>query len=944
MEQLLKKKESAVRGEESASIFIAQPLDLLLTSGGDPRLVVDPADNLNGYGCRPAPRPEAISFSSTTASTISDAAYLRVSAARLDLMRAQPSGAAGTAAEESAFDLCIERMREELKKHLLIAPEKAEVVFSPSGTDGQILALFAARAVLGGAKVTSVIVGANETGSGTAFTARGRHFGLRTAQGVAVEKGAGIGELEDGASSVDIPLRDEEGALRAAADMDRAVVDAVGRAVAAGSKVLLQAMDASKLGVRAPSAHCLKDIAARWPNDVLTVIDACQMRLGRKRIKEYLARGYVVLLTGSKFFAGPPFSGALLVPSGVSAALSAVQNVPVGLADYANRADWPLAWRGIRDNLPARQNLGQWLRWEAALEEMRLYFAVSGEKRRAALEDFGAAVARRIENAPSFSLLSAPAADPTDDIDDEEMEVRTVFPFFVQKDGQRLGAEDCRKIYLALNRDISAHLPAEATAEEKKLAARLCHIGQPVAVAAAAVLRVAAGARTVYGGWTEEEVRTVFDKMELILKYFAWLDAEKKSAAEPQPLRLGAQDEHVGQDRIGMAKLTRLAFNNVPLKPLWDDLFRQVEQNPANAAAMMDMADIAQISGLQANGLVVQSGALGMERLYNMPCAAERPRLRVLMLAAGVEMGGNTPIEFLLEGSDIALSVLYIVPGLPLPDPLPYHDIAFNAIADTEDSRAALEIVEALMPRWPRPVLNAPEGIRRLNRDALYALLADAPDIYIPMTARISRAALESLGRGEIALTTLLADGVWPLIVRPIDSHAGRGLDRLESAADIEKYLAGQRGGAFFISRYIDYSGKDGAFRKYRIVFVDGKAYAIHMAISHQWKIWYLNADMAASAEKRAEEDAFMTHFDEGFGVRHKEALAEIAARVGLSYFAIDCAETKDGALLIFEGGNTMIVHNMDSDAVYPYKAPQMKKVYAAFTGMIAAGAEKDRQ
>src|SRR4051812_6163854 len=45
--------------------FLGRPLELLLAEGGDPRLAINPLDNLNSYGCRPSPRPEAISFSST---------------------------------------------------------------------------------------------------------------------------------------------------------------------------------------------------------------------------------------------------------------------------------------------------------------------------------------------------------------------------------------------------------------------------------------------------------------------------------------------------------------------------------------------------------------------------------------------------------------------------------------------------------------------------------------------------------------------------------------------------------------------------------------------------------------------------------------------------------------------------------------------------------------
>ncbi len=919
--------------------FIAQPLDLLLAEGGDPRLAINPSDNLNSYGCRPAPRPEAITFASTTASSISERGYLRAAQARLDLMRAS-----ATNTEEKVFDACIEQMRRALKTCLALEQEKAEVIFSPSGTDGQLIALFIAREMLG-PRVTSIVVASNETGSGTAFTAKGQHFNVYTAQGVAVKKGEAVTALMEGTTGIDIPLRDKGGAVRSFEEMDRAVIAAVEAAVGNGDKVLLQTMDSSKLGWRSPSQKCLKEIAARWPAAVQVVVDACQMRLGRARIKEYLHRGYIVLLTGSKFFTGPPFSGALLVPDKISAHLAAVGKVPPGLSDYSNRSDWPAAWAGIRSCLPPRLNFGQWLRWEAAIEEMRAYFSTPQTERSAELRSFASVVAQCIENSPSLKLLPGQAPDASDEIDDGEMTVRTIYSFTVSRAGKPLSVDECKKLYQALNRDVSHLLPPQASPQEKKTAARLCHIGQPVALPDGAVLRISAGARTITEGWSPDNVKAVVDKIEVLLAYFNVIDVPETAPAAETPLKSWRFDAYKNLPvRIGMAQLTRLAFDNVPLQPLWDHLYKEVEQNPLNAAAMMDMADIAQISGLQANGLVIQSGALGLERIYKSPCNAATPRLRVLKLAAAIEMGGNTPIDFMLEGSDIELYTLYIIPGTPLPDPLPAHDVAFVAVPDTEAARPVLAEIDRLIPHWPRPVLNLPSRVHNLNRDELYSLLKAVTGLYIPMTARLARTRLADIGRGRLHLQRVLTDGVYPLIVRPIDSHAGRGLARLESAADIEGYLAGHPEDFFFISRYIDYSSADGAFRKYRIVFIDGKPYACHMAISEQWKIWYLNANMAASPAKRAEEERFMTAFDQDFAVRHGAALSEIAKRINLEYFAIDCAETKNEELLIFEAGNTMIVHNMDPSGVYPYKEPQMLKVFDAFIKMIDRHARAGRK
>jgi hypothetical protein len=116
------------------------------------------------------------------------------------------------------------------------------------------------------------------------------------------------------------------------------------------------------------------------------------------------------------------------------------------------------------------------------------------------------------------------------------------------------------------------------------------------------------------------------------------------------------------------------------------------------------------------------------------------------------------------------------------------------------------------------------------------------------------------------------------------------------------------------------------------------------MAVADRWDIWYLNAGMSASASKRLEEETFMRTFDIGFARRHQTALAALARRIGLDYFTVDCAETKNGSLLIFEADNTAIVHDMDSPEVFPYKPQQMRKVFDAFAAMLDGRAGRGRE
>jgi glutathione synthase/RimK-type ligase-like ATP-grasp enzyme len=253
----------------------------------------------------------------------------------------------------------------------------------------------------------------------------------------------------------------------------------------------------------------------------------------------------------------------------------------------------------------------------------------------------------------------------------------------------------------------------------------------------------------------------------------------------------------------------------------------------------------------------------------------------------------------------------------------------------SETVSETLSEITQLVKTWPRPVLNLPQNIFQLDRDRLHVLLKSAPGISIPATARLSRKNLLEIAHNGGLLRDNITDGGFPLIVRPIDGHAGLGLAKLELASDIDTYLSQRQESDFFISPYVDYSGADGLFRKYRIVFVDGRPHACHMAISDQWKIWYYNADMAQCPARRAEEARFMANFEGEFSKRHGVALAETARRIDLEYFGIDCAETKDGKLLIFEADNAMIVHNMDPVDVFPYKAPQMQKIFNSFTAML---------
>ena len=179
---------------------------------------------------------------------------------------------------------------------------------------------------------------------------------------------------------------------------------------------------------------------------------------------------------------------------------------------------------------------------------------------------------------------------------------------------------------------------------------------------------------------------------------------------------------------IGLASLTGWAFAGTDLAPIGSRLIERVMADAQDAAALMDLSTIMQLAGDRDGGMAWQAHALRVQRLYRRPPArVSRDGIRLLALLAPGDFMANTPLEFLLEDSDVTLDMYYVVPGTPLAQPIPDHDVAFVAVGSTDESAAVLREIEDSVRSWPRPVLNRPERIALLSQDGAGAGLASRP-------------------------------------------------------------------------------------------------------------------------------------------------------------------------------------------------------------------------
>ncbi|WFU09510.1 tetratricopeptide repeat-containing protein [Rhizobium sp. CB3090] len=397
-----------------------------------------------------------------------------------------------------------------------------------------------------------------------------------------------------------------------------------------------------------------------------------------------------------------------------------------------------------------------------------------------------------------------------------------------------------------------------------------------------------------------------------------------------------ALDEIGGTSRIlGMQRIVSLIYAGADVTPLWNELMQRVGADGSDAAAIFDLATILQTLNRSEEAQQVLRGAVDLSRNFCVVHGnGQGPRL--LAFVTPGNFMANTPLDFLLADSNCVLWLHYVDPETTALADLPDHDVAFMAIGESTENAPVLERMQKLLADFNGPIMNDnPELISRLTRDGVSGMLANEPSILSPSTYRVLREDLVAIGAGTKTLDEYAPGLSFPLVVRPISTHAGNGMERIADILELSEWIDTQPAPELYVAPFIDFRGPDGLYNKQRIVFIEGKAFASHMALSEHWIVHYLSAGMAESPAKRAVEQAWMENFDTDFAIRHKESFEALYRHIGLDYFGIDCAELPDGRLLVFELDVAMVVHNMDSATVYPYKQIAMRKLFDGFIDAV---------
>ncbi|WP_282031499.1 hypothetical protein [Winogradskyella eximia] len=492
---------------------LAKPTEYLLMDGGDLRLNIDEVALLNKYGCRPFPRPDAFTFASSTATSVSNYAFDKTDKVRSILIKNSLKN--GFQSTTNAFS---ESLKNNLK-NIFNLKEESEIIFSPSGTDAS-LQIAGITQIITDKDIAHILVASDETGSGVAAALKGCHFENTTALNYPIKKGDRIEGFRD-VELIKVPLRDEKGELKSASQLDSEVFNAILKTNESGKQIVLHVMDHSKLGYQSPSKDMMQKINNLNDISIQVVIDAAQFRLDPQDIQDSLNRGHIVSITGSKYFTGPPYSGALIFPETISNQIFDIKTtLPKGLNNYYNHSDWPTTWSCSKD-LSDGYNYGSYMRWNAAIVEMDRYFKTPILYRNMGIEMFCNFVEDSVKDATFLEPLygNEMKANSSNSKGFGLRNIRTIFPFFIVNNGNVLSVDQVKKLYVLLNSDISEHFQGSPL-EIIRLAGQKCHIGQAVNVKygndiQSAILRISLGARIISESWVNRDISLFFRNIEM---------------------------------------------------------------------------------------------------------------------------------------------------------------------------------------------------------------------------------------------------------------------------------------------------------------------------------------------------------------------------------------------------------------------------------------------
>lgn len=431
-----------------------ESLEKTITSGGDERIELI-HNGLNKYHINPCDNKDVFNRGTCTCSVFTDEAHERVSY----LFDGFQNGSI-------SFEEVRTEQVKNLKRLLNNVDLNYHIFFAPSGSDLCYYPLLFSKLISSDKPIMSLVTCPEELGSGSAMANQGLFFSEKNQLLPAVTKGTPVNpELTVEYKSFN--ARDQHGVIL---DHHEAIKDTI-RQYKDEYTIIGNLVIGSKSGIEDNIS-----IIEECSEDVLWVVDLCQLRTSRELLQKLLKLNCIVMITGSKFYQSPPFCGALLVSDTINEKLDRAEPKTWGFEKVYTKYDFPTELKALRNQFADYKNYGLLLRWECAIVEMNLLSEYKESAANLTISRWNQHITELLNASPYFDLMR-----------DQEKTNSSIISFRVKVDGTYLSHDQLQTLHKAIVTEQSPLLP-----QYRKLI-----IGQPVAYGDNSFIRFAIGSHNV---------------------------------------------------------------------------------------------------------------------------------------------------------------------------------------------------------------------------------------------------------------------------------------------------------------------------------------------------------------------------------------------------------------------------------------------------------------
>jgi len=379
--------------------------------------------------------------------------------------------------------------------------------------------------------------------------------------------------------------------------------------------------------------------------------------------------------------------------------------------------------------------------------------------------------------------------------------------------------------------------------------------------------------------------------------------------------------QHHPSDKVSRVNLANLLYAQEDAVGARRQYEAALAIDPHFAAAHQGMARILSDAGQEAAADAHWHRGFEGHATVTKPYRGRGVGIPLLMLVS--TRGGNIPSELWITPKHFEVSAIY-PEFYDTATPLPPHVLVVNVIGDADACEPALGRAQDLVAHTHAPVINAPARVRLTGRAENARRLRHIPGLIAPLIETVASRMLRE--RPDLR---------YPLLLRRAGFHTGRHFSHVEDHQRLMQSVDELAADELLLIQYLDARGPDGMARKYRVMFVDGDLYPLHLAISSHWKVHYFSADMAQNARFRQEEERFLNDMPAVLGTKAMRALRDVCMTLGLEYAGIDFALSADGSVLLFEANATMVVFPPNPDPIWDYRRQAIDTVINAATNML---------